>query len=340
MVKVMSIFLHFCLASGCICAVLAEDACPSHDTSLGAAQKVSPQPFVDLSDAGTHFVQVLTRAAHANKTKGTTAVQPTLNATHHKVARLRNKTTGTLAERASANATGRGVSRSGRRHSANATQSPVTEVIPVDCASETRPLQVIKGETGFSFKALIIATGEYEMIYDIPFDRIEGGYVDMNACDINPQDNILYCVLRAAGESYAVRLDSERIEFVAILPASIWSAGSFAATGKMFVSTTGAEMIVTPPLQELQGYPDKDDTRLTSYRSYKAEKPKGFEHTSDTVVVKMDMKGGGEGFYLISLYGPKLEIAKMADYAAEKTWIKKVQPGRWDNIWGAGFNYG
>jgi len=262
--------------------------------SQGAAEAVHTHHLLDLSDAGTEFFQRSKLAIRRGKEVGEMALQS----------------------------------------AANLTQEPITKVKPMDCEKDSRPLQSIKGEKGFFIAALDVNTGDYESLFRISWNRVKGDYADLNACDINPFDDIIYCVMRADGESYVVRIDEKTIEFVALLPASVFSAASFAYTGEFFVSMSGAETIAVPPLHELQGYEDREDKKLKNYKNLQANKPPGFESISDSVVIEYL----GET-YLLVLYGPKLQIALYENGVAMQTWIKDVEPNRWDNIYGAGWNF-
>jgi len=216
----------------------------------------------------------------------------------------------------------------------------VTEIEGIDCETMNKPLQVMRGPDGFNVKELDIGTGTYSSKFLIPWDVATGGYSDLNACSIHPADSVLYCVV-FAGAPYLVRIDATpRMEFVGRLPWGTYISGAFAPmTGRLYISTLNAGFLVLDNVISLRAFQDKADA--ADLRSLVRTKPTSWVFTADCVVIEKDLEGNGVEEYLFSLYGPRLQIAKYdnATQAFSNSWWLKVQPRRWDNIYGAGWGF-
>lgn len=212
-----SVFILVHLASflaAQLATAMAGDVCPPGGELSAAVPAVGQVHLDDLSDAGSQFIQVSTLATHGKK--DSTVLQSSTNSSVHP---------DILAYRQM---------RLSKEGKSKAGASTLIE--PIKCDIQWRPLQMMKvGDTGFALKRLELETGHYvENSFDYPWDFVDPPYADLNACDINPFDDIVYCVLRSEGKSYIVRMDKYLIEFVAELPSSIWSSGGFASTGEFF----------------------------------------------------------------------------------------------------------
>mmetsp|Transcript_40973 Transcript_40973/g.72045 ORF Transcript_40973/g.72045 Transcript_40973/m.72045 type:complete len:642 (+) Transcript_40973:57-1982(+) len=225
-------------------------------------------------------------------------------------------------------------------------QDPVTDLVtmvrPFKCNTIVNPVQMLKSEDGgFAAKELNVETGKYSGIFDIPQSRVDGGYEDLNACGVNPADSIVYCGMKAPGGAWIVRIDPYRVEFVVKVPARIFNTGGFSPAGDMFLATGDARFIVVQGLNTTKGFSSKDAEGLRDESKLKVKKPTGFNRAGDCVIVYQDLeKTGTPGTYLITVYGPELYIAKWTeDGLSDKTWVLKVSPQSWDNVYGAGWNY-
>jgi len=216
----------------------------------------------------------------------------------------------------------------------------ITEIEGIDCETMNKPLQVMKGPDGFNVKELDIATGTYSSKFLIPWDVATGGYSDLNACSIHPADSVLYCVV-FAGAPYLVRIDATpRMEFVGRLPWGTYISGAFAPmTGRLYIATLNAGFLVIDNVISMRAFSSKADA--ADLRSLARTKPSSWVFTADCVVIEKDLEGNGVEEYLFSLYGPRLQIAKYdnATQAFSNSWWLKVQPRRWDNIYGAGWGF-
>jgi len=216
----------------------------------------------------------------------------------------------------------------------------ITEIEGIDCETMNKPLQVMRGPDGFNVKELDIGTGTYSSKFLIPWDVATGGYSDLNACSIHPADSVLYCVV-FAGAPYLVRIDATpRMEFVGRLPWGTYISGAFAPmTGRLYIATLNAGFLVIDNVISMRAFSSKADA--ADLRSLARTKPSSWVFTADCVVIEKDLEGNGVEEYLFSLYGPRLQIAKYdnATQAFSNSWWLKVQPRRWDNIYGAGWGF-
>jgi len=216
----------------------------------------------------------------------------------------------------------------------------ITEIEGIDCETMNKPLQVMRGPDGFNVKELDIGTGTYSSKFLIPWDVATGGYSDLNACSIHPADSVLYCVV-FAGAPYLVRIDATpRMEFVGRLPWGTYISGAFAPmTGRLYIATLNAGFLVIDNVISMRAFSSKADA--ADLRSLARTKPSSWVFTADCVVIEKDLEGNGVEEYLFSLYGPRLQIAKWDNttQAFSDSWWLKVQPRRWDNIYGAGWGF-
>merc|ERR1719162_2446131 len=72
-----------------------------------------------------------------------------------------------------------------------------THIAALNCRKYKKPIQIYKVETGYVCRELNITSGEYVHIFDIKYDRITGGFSEINGCGINPMDSIIYCAIFA-----------------------------------------------------------------------------------------------------------------------------------------------
>ena len=66
------------------------------------------------------------------------------------------------------------------------------------------------GAGTFFVDALEVTTGNYKRIFEIPPSRTSPAFTGVNGCDINPVDNILYCMVRS-DELYLARIDASSV---------------------------------------------------------------------------------------------------------------------------------
>jgi len=227
------------------------------------------------------------------------------------------------------------------------TITELSSVKPFDCNKYRTPVQVMQNlkeyKDGYIVAELDTEKGEYKEIWRVPYNKTDPEWMDINACGINPIDSKVYCAIFASG-AFIIRLDEKTIEFVAKLPYWIFNSGAFGPSGNMYLSNAWGKIVVAPDLAAQPGYTDlkADKKKLLDLGKAPKTQPDGWFQTSDLVAVQYDFGGtAGEGEYVMSAYGPHLQVAK---YDLEKSefsnsWKLDVSPSRWDNVYGAGWNF-
>jgi len=221
----------------------------------------------------------------------------------------------------------------------------VTEITPVSCDVLNKPIQILKTDTGYMAKRLNVSTGVYLEFFQVPFDKVPGNYENIGGCGINPLDSIIYCSMFAGG-SYVVRLDrmSGDVEFVARLPwFKPYNSGDFAPNGIFFVGTWYGEFLAVKDLNLAKGCPasNKNCEDIIDLQQRQRQKPEKFGHAADCIAVTANLEGNGWETYLFVMYTKYLYIAKYDNVTDTfpRSWKMKVNPGRGDFIFGAGWNF-
>jgi len=229
-------------------------------------------------------------------------------------------------------------------------QSPdpeITKVAPINCETQKLPIQILsQGENDengaltepYYAKQLIIETGEYETLFKIPFERTSPPLNRLNSCGINPLDSIIYCATTTSEpdkKHYIVRVDKDKFEFVAKIPARGFS-GTFSASGTYYWGGESKLWFVTG-LNTFKGYPKQDDVGLKDLLNMVAFIPAP-EQTDlrlgmDLVAVTgVDLDDSGDDAeYLVSLHAgwgsekPTVTFTKAKlDTGFVKTWWNEV----------------
>lgn len=219
--------------------------------------------------------------------------------------------------------------------SANTTGSPVG------------PAQVFATDTGYEVAKLDIESGKYYTIFDIPSNRTTPPFTYLNACGINPLDNLLYCVAIVDASNYLVRVDAVRVEFVAKLPGS-WNnasvkfnSGAFGRNGVFYFTTFAALIYQANHTSTMVGVSHQDDPELedlTDLGAFKVNRTGGF---ADMVMVYDDLIGTGvpEEFGIVinswNLIIMKLSTPKIEYWLAPVTGLKGLTTN-----FGAGWSFG
>mmetsp|Transcript_49356 Transcript_49356/g.89278 ORF Transcript_49356/g.89278 Transcript_49356/m.89278 type:complete len:666 (-) Transcript_49356:121-2118(-) len=212
-------------------------------------------------------------------------------------------------------------------------------VFPVNCSVHGKPIQMAKADGGFSAHQLDIESGGYTPIFEIKWTDIKGMYSELNACGVNPFDDIIYCVMNAALKSYIVRLSPGRIAFVATLRHETYNTGGFGPKGAYYLATHIGKFTVVNDVHAMIGYKDQFDTGIPSLSKLPMQQPKGWYNTGDVVVVTQDFDGTGASDYLMSMTGKRLQVAKWDGTKFTGSWIIPASSGSWKaDKWGE--NYG
>jgi hypothetical protein len=199
----------------------------------------------------------------------------------------------------------------------------VTKVVPIDCSKNSGPLQTFWGKNEYLVKEWTLEGDT--TVFTIPYARSNPPFERLNACGINPVDNILYCIIEInspiSSVSYLVRIDASQVEFVAKMPSWSWTA-AFAADGtyyfayeKKYYKVTGAS--------EMMGYTDQNATELTdlgSLSSFASE-----WSAADMVVVSADLDGSGKADYIMTLANNgRLRVIRAT--GTPKSWLLQSKP--------------
>lgn len=218
----------------------------------------------------------------------------------------------------------------------------VTGIKPVACASFAQPMEVSRSpdSNGYVVRQLNVETGNYSKIFSIPATAVPGNYSDLNGCGVNPIDSILYCAMFAEG-SWIVRVDGANVEFVARLPQQNWNTADFSPTGTFYIADAFTGFLVLRDLHTKKGFANKTDSGLWDLRQEQRQYPAKWRGAADVVVSSANLNGTGVREYLFSLYGPRLQIAHYNLTAGNfsSSWVLNISEGRWDNIFGAGWNF-
>mmetsp|Transcript_95469 Transcript_95469/g.165842 ORF Transcript_95469/g.165842 Transcript_95469/m.165842 type:complete len:639 (+) Transcript_95469:108-2024(+) len=221
-----------------------------------------------------------------------------------------------------------------------------TSIKPINCSKYLNPLQVKSKDdgSGFEVSELDIKDGSYKELFAIPFSDVDEGFEVINSCGINPTDSILYCTIYAGG-SWIIRLDDSGVEFVVRLPQHGWNSAAFSSGGLYYLSDPQTGFIIVKDLHNMTGYADKWDQGLKAEAQWLKDKkriyPPGWSSVADVVVVNANL-AGCVAEYVMSLHGPLLQIAQYdeEDDKWSGGWVVEVEkPYRWDNIYGAGWNF-
>jgi hypothetical protein len=153
--------------------------------------------------------------------------------------------------------------------------------------------------TGYQVAALDVETGVYWPMFDVPYNRTTPDFTYLNACSINPLDDLCYCTVVVNGSNYMVRVDDARLEFVAKLPET-WNgytvrfnSGAFNRNGTYFHSTFNGAMYKVSDSANLVGLSSWDVPGLydlSDAPAWKVNRTGGF---GDMVVVVEDLTGSG-----------------------------------------------
>eukprot|EP00746_Dinoflagellata_sp_MGD_P072066 gnl/MRDRNA2_/MRDRNA2_29279_c0_seq3.p1 gnl/MRDRNA2_/MRDRNA2_29279_c0~~gnl/MRDRNA2_/MRDRNA2_29279_c0_seq3.p1 ORF type:complete len:1069 (-),score=202.51 gnl/MRDRNA2_/MRDRNA2_29279_c0_seq3:213-3323(-) len=209
-----------------------------------------------------------------------------------------------------------------------------TQVSPFNCSKHSGLLQTFWGKDGFFVTERTLKGTT--TLFSIPFNRTNPSYKRINACGINPIDNILYCIMEVMDVPYLTRIDASRVEFVAKLPTWSWAAAFgndgtfyFHEKGKYY-KVEGASLMVgfaDPLASELE-----DQAGLPSFIDTWAG--------ADLVAVMLDFEGIGENEYLMTLAdNGRLRVTRVT--GTPTTWLLQSKPElpKTGESYGAAWNY-
>jgi len=171
-----------------------------------------------------------------------------------------------------------------------------------DCSKHGGAIQVLKNSNGgYNVSELDVATGDYNLIYELPPTATTPGFTFVNAVAINPKDSKAYGVFTIGGKSYLGRFDENGVELVGHLPidgAPI--AGAFSPEGNFYFSkgagvvhSLGAADVLAAGVTDVTLAPDLEPASF----------PVQFSGSmADVVVIRGDFdKSGSEADYVMGI---------------------------------------
>jgi len=185
---------------------------------------------------------------------------------------------------------------------------------PHECSNDNLPYQSIMTDAAFELLSWDWASGERSVHWSLPradFPEIQ----HLNACGINPKDNIAYCVIvfsKGAASAYVARVDKDGFAIVARTPDGKSSvSGSFDEVGIFWVNVGGV-IWKLEGAHELKGWtePPEDLPEVSVVGE------SSMEHGSDNIV--------WQG-HLVSIASGQVVVTKLSDPGLE-TWAAKPNP--------------
>ena len=152
-----------------------------------------------------------------------------------------------------------------------------------------------------------MASGSYQVVSTIQFTSTDPLYTQLNGVGLNPVDGVAYGVMElgADGESgsYLVRFDTERIEYLALMPAM--SNSATVDQDGSFVWMVGGSLYLVDDVADLVGYAGHDDPRITDYSGISPEFDASsagdlYAHAFDLAHLRADL-GAGETDYVFGV---------------------------------------
>lgn len=221
----------------------------------------------------------------------------------------------------------------------------ISKVLPIDCDTRTLPIQVLEYEQGYAARELSITTGGYSELFLIPFSRTAPPYKSLSACGISPEDWITYCIMLVDATYYVVRIDKEKVEFVAKLKSDVpgtYSAAAFGPSGAFYYTNSQSPVTVYTQkgLQLMQGYPTQNDAGLADLTQAQGSSYTGWNHVADVVAISADLDRTGSAVeYVVAFTGENVYVVKAVGAETQyNSWSLLATSGYHDG-WGAGWSF-
>jgi len=189
-------------------------------------------------------------------------------------------------------------------------------VKPFDCSVYPGPIQALIHDEGYDVKFLDLKSGNYTLIYTILQNRTSVPFKFLNAFSISPEDYVVYASLimddwddtqyPTPPPFYIVRLDSEKIEFVAKVQAPYGSpiAGSFDKEGNYYI-VSNPSLLKFPAIGDMPGFVDHNDSSLPYYgpdsEVISIQNMSGTKQIADIVAVTANFDGKGNASWVLSV---------------------------------------
>lgn len=205
-------------------------------------------------------------------------------------------------------------------------------------------MQVVAYATGYSVRELSIETGGYSELFVVPFSKTNPPYSKLNACGINPDDSIIYCIMKVDGTSFIIRMDSAKVEFVAKLNVTdgLYAGATFGQSGNFYYLTSSSPhtLYTAQGLARAQGFDNQGAGGLTDLSSAPGSVYTGYGAWTDAVAITADLdKSGSDAEYVLTFTGSKLQVIKASGNEAQyDSWVLPAS-SQYKEGWGAGWSY-
>merc|ERR1740123_1422357 len=218
-----------------------------------------------------------------------------------------------------------------------------SSVAEFNCSAHGGAIQVLKNsEGGYNVSELDIASGIYNTIYNIPSNSTSPNFARLNAVAVHPIDSRAYGVLGVAGESFIVRFDAAKIEFIGKLPfvgAKGVVAGAFGPTGTFYFKDTAwpsSALYWIDDLHTMSGSEDQSSSPSVTPGSFAL-----IDNIHDVVAIRGDFDGSGsDADYVMGIvkFGG-LVVVKKAAGGASKRWDIELSGNDGAIAFGAAWNF-
>eukprot|EP00448_Togula_jolla_P020081 CAMPEP_0170587580 /NCGR_PEP_ID=MMETSP0224-20130122/10359_1 /TAXON_ID=285029 /ORGANISM="Togula jolla, Strain CCCM 725" /LENGTH=1310 /DNA_ID=CAMNT_0010911213 /DNA_START=18 /DNA_END=3950 /DNA_ORIENTATION=+ len=224
-------------------------------------------------------------------------------------------------------------------------RDPPSVVADFDCNLNAQPIQILLVDGGFELRSLDVLSGNYSLVYALPFSMTTPPYVEINACGISPKNSRIYCAMRMPNSiTYLVTLDATKIAFVGQLPRWFFSAG-FSLKGESFYLLSGgrkSRLYTVEHPDQMPAYADHLDPRLADLRRMPFYTT-GFSGSADLIAVEADLEGLGPQEYLLTVTS-FLRVVLLRLSGTLQTWdlTPEFSPAVAQDgtmPWGAGWTY-
>lgn len=216
----------------------------------------------------------------------------------------------------------------------------VTQMQSFDCKEYPGPLQAVVNGSGYDLTTVDFDTGDTEVIYRIPMSRTTPAFRMMNAFSICPIDSIVYAAVQLDSYDglewptpppfYVVRVDQDRVEFVAKVQASRGRpiAGSFDPAGNLYI-VSNPSLIKIPVPAEMMGYESHEDEDLPFFdvnsSAILIDKMKDTNQMADIVAVPANFDDKGEATWVVGVNTHEQVLAVKVEDKAEHYVVRATE---------------
>lgn len=186
-------------------------------------------------------------------------------------------------------------------------------------------LQVATSDGKASVRYLNITTGEYKPLFDLPHDITNPPFTAINACAINPKDDVIYCSIDIDQKgTFLVRINAGELGYVTKLPGFRYAA-AFDSDGNYYMGGGNGFSYIkkTQNLPTLLSWKDFDDAKDTKP---KFSKTLAVHMGGDMALLEYDLEVALK--YLVSIIGGKLRVVRVFHEPCDTRGKKQHHPLR------------